>query len=41
VNRDAAEEAFAQRQLMIPFFGHRAQDAYSLSCDFKADPITG
>jgi hypothetical protein len=41
VDRDAAEQPFAQRQLMLPFFGHHAQYANGLSCNFKADPVTG
>ncbi len=41
MNCDAAEQAFAKGQLVIPFFGHHAQDAYGLSGDFGADPVTG
>ncbi len=38
---DAAQQPFANGQLMIPFFGHDAQYAHSFSGDFGADPVAG
>ena len=41
VDRDAAQQAFANGQLMAPFLGHDAQYAHSFSGDLGADAVTG
>jgi hypothetical protein len=41
VDGDAAQQAFADGQLMTPFLGHDAHHAHSLSGDFGADPVAG
>ena len=41
MDRDAAQQSFANGELVAPFLRHDAQYAHSFSGDFGADAVTG
>jgi hypothetical protein len=39
MNGDAAQQAFTQGELVVPFFGNDAQNAHGFSGDFRTDAV--